>query len=220
MDFDAISLYLSAMWDENSVYPKIEIGFAFKLHMNNIYVEAFNIQSFNPDGNESVILGINCYNPPDLLFQHFAVEEKVKNIEVNWMRNGYIIGTLTSVDNQEIVKMRGKLIRNYEGVIYCETFKLSPFKKGIEKFFALRQKYKDEGNNLKQDLIKLIMNSLYGVQLRRDIDEFYKCKSQHWKETEYYEKVRDYWKLPNGTYIVELEKDDGLDCDNHEVKNT
>ena len=30
MDFDATSLYPSAMWDENSVYPKIESGFAFK----------------------------------------------------------------------------------------------------------------------------------------------------------------------------------------------
>ena len=30
MDFDATSLYPSAMWDDNSVYPKIETGFAFK----------------------------------------------------------------------------------------------------------------------------------------------------------------------------------------------
>ena len=42
MDYDAISLYPSAMWDEKSVYPKIETGFAFKRHMNDIFVEAFN----------------------------------------------------------------------------------------------------------------------------------------------------------------------------------
>ena len=42
VDFDATSLYPSAMWDENSVYPKIETGFAFKPHMNKIYVGAFN----------------------------------------------------------------------------------------------------------------------------------------------------------------------------------
>ena len=40
MDFDATSLYPSAMYDENSVYPKIETGFAFKPHMNDVYVEA------------------------------------------------------------------------------------------------------------------------------------------------------------------------------------
>ena len=33
MDYDATSLYSSAMWDEKSVYPKIENGFAFKPHM-------------------------------------------------------------------------------------------------------------------------------------------------------------------------------------------
>ena len=32
MDFDATSFYPSAMWDQNSVYPKIETGFAFKPH--------------------------------------------------------------------------------------------------------------------------------------------------------------------------------------------
>ena len=33
------------------------------------------------------------------------------------MRNGYIIDTLTSVDIQEIVKIGGKVIGIYEGVI-------------------------------------------------------------------------------------------------------
>ena len=53
MDFDATSLYASAMWDENSVYPKIGNGFDFKLHVNDIYVEAFSKQTFNQDGIES-----------------------------------------------------------------------------------------------------------------------------------------------------------------------
>ena len=105
MDFDATSLYPSAMWDAKSVYPKIEVGFAFKPHMNNVYVEAFNNQTFNQDGDESAILTIKYYNPPNLIYQHLPVKEKVKNIEVNRMRNGYIIDTLTSVDNCEIVKI-------------------------------------------------------------------------------------------------------------------
>ena len=71
MDFDATSLYPSAMCDEKSVYPKIETSFAFKPHMNNVYVEAFNNQTFNQDGDESAILGIKYYNPRDLIFQLF-----------------------------------------------------------------------------------------------------------------------------------------------------
>ena len=56
MDFDATSLYPSAMWVENSVYLKIENGFAFKLYMDDMYVDAFNNQTFNQVGNESAIL--------------------------------------------------------------------------------------------------------------------------------------------------------------------
>ena len=91
MDFDASSLYPSAMWDENSVYPKIETGFPFKPHMNDVYVEAFNNQSFNQDDDESGIITIKYYNPSNLAFQHLPVKEKFKKIEVNRMRNGYII---------------------------------------------------------------------------------------------------------------------------------
>ena len=56
MDFDAKSLYPSDIRDEDSVYPKIESGFAYKPHMNDVYVEAFNIQKFNQDGDESATL--------------------------------------------------------------------------------------------------------------------------------------------------------------------
>ena len=35
------------------------------------------------------------------------------------MRNGYIIGTLTSIDNCEIVKMDGKVIQFYEQSLLC-----------------------------------------------------------------------------------------------------
>ena len=99
------------------------------------------------------------------------VEEKVKKIEINRLRNGYIIDTLTSVDNCETVEMGGKVIENYEGVNYRENFKISPFRKVIEKMFALRQKCKEEKNDLMQELVKLIKNSLKGVQIRRHINK-------------------------------------------------
>ena len=70
-----------------------------------------------------------------------------------------------------------------------------------------------------QGLVKLIMNSLYGVQIRKDINESYHCKSETWMKTEFDENVIDYWKLPNGNYIVKMKKDDGLD-DDCDIKNT
>ena len=219
MYFDATSLYPSAMWDENSVYPKIVTGIAFKPNMSKTYVDAFNNQTLNEDGNESAMSKIKCYNPPDPIFQHLTVKEIVKNIEVNRMRNGYIIVTLTSVDICEIVKRGAKVTEFSEGVIFRENFEISPFRKVIEKFFALRQKHKIERNKLMQGLVKLIMNSLYGVQKGRDINESYKCKYEHWMKTEYYDNVLEYWRLPNGNYIVNFKKDVGLDDDN-DVKNT
>ena len=150
--------------------------------MNEVYVEAFNNQSFNEDGEESAISTIKYYNPPDLKFQHLPNKEKNEKLEVNGMRNGYIIDTLTSVDIQEIVKIAGKVIEIYQGVVYRENFKISQFRKVIENLFALRQKYKDEKNDLMQGLVQLIMNSLYGVQICRDINESYYCKTENLDE--------------------------------------
>ena len=135
------------------------------------------------------------------------------------MRIGYILDTLTSVDIQEIVKIGGKIVEIYEGVIYRDNFKVSPFRKVIEEMFPLRQKYKDEKNDLMQGLVKLIMVSLYGVQIRKDINESYSCKSETWMKTEFDENVLDFWKIPNGNYIVRMKKDDGLD-DDCDIKNT
>ena len=111
------------------------------------------------------------------------------------------------------------MIHLYEGVIYRGNFEISAFEKVIEKLFALRQKYKDESNDLMQNLVKLIMNSFYGVQIRKEIDQFYTCKSEQWVQTEGDENVLDYWKLPNEKYIVKMKNNDGLDGDNN-VKNT
>ena len=63
------------------------------------------------------------------------------------------------------------------------------------------------------------MNSLYGVQIRKDNYESYKCKSPNWMETEDDENVLDYWRLPNVIYIVKMKTDDGLD-DENDVEKT
>ena len=70
-----------------------------------------------------------------------------------------------------------------------------------------------------EKLVKLLMNSLYGENIRKDINEKYSCKSEHWMSTQYDENVLDYWKLLNGEYIVKLKEDDGLDSE-IDIKNT
>ena len=78
LDYDANSIYPSAMLDENSVYPKIESGFVFKPDMNDVYVEAFNNQTFNQGGDESALIRIKYLNPQNPIFNHLPVKEKVK----------------------------------------------------------------------------------------------------------------------------------------------
>ena len=207
-DFDATSLYPSAMWDEKSIYPRIETGYAFTRDMNKFLVHKFNNGNFNQG---SAILKIKYYNPKNLIVQHLPVKEKEGKIEINRMRNGYIVDTLTSVDIQEIVKIGGKIIEIYEGVIYRENFAVSPFRKVIDILFKLRQKYKDEGNEVMQLLVKLLMNSLYGENIRKDIEERFTCKSEMWMQSEYDERVKDYWKISGINYIVKMIDDKGLE---------
>ena len=111
MDFDAISLHHSAMWDIGGVYPKKESSYTFKPHMKDVFVNIFNNKTFNEDGDDSALLKIIYYNPPSLIFQHLPINEKVKIIEVNRLRIGYIIDTLTSIDLREVVKIGGKVIQ-------------------------------------------------------------------------------------------------------------
>ena len=127
------------------------------------------------------------------------------------MRNGHIIDTLTSVDIQEIVKIGGKVKEIYEGVSYRENFKVSPFRNVIDKLFALRQKYKDDNKDVMQLLVNFLMNSLYGENLRKDIEEKFACKSEMWMQTEYDERVKDYWKISGINYIVKMIDDAGLE---------
>ena len=68
--------------------------------------------------------------------------------------------------------------------------------------FALRQKYKDEKNDLMQGLVKLFLNGLFEVEIRRDINDSYKCKSEDWMKTEIDENVLDYGRIPSGFYII------------------
>ena len=62
-----------------------------------------------------------------------------------------------------------------------------------------------------QLLVKFLMNSLYGEQIRKDIEEKFACKSEAWMMTEYNELVKDYWKITGINYIVKKNDDAGFE---------
>ena len=64
------------------------------------------------------------------------------------MRYGSIIDVLISVDIQEIVKIGGKVVEISESFIYRESFKVSPFKKVLDKLF-------DYDKNIKMKIMML-----------------------------------------------------------------
>ena len=176
--------------------------------MNEELVEKINNQTFRQG---SAILKIKYYDPKLLIVQHIPVKEKEKKIEINRMRNGCIIEHLTSVDKQEIVTIRGKVIEIYEGVIYRKNFKVSPFRKVIDKLLGLRQKYKDENKDVMQFLVKLLMNSLYVENIRKDFEEKFAFKSEAWMMSGYDERVKDYWRITGNNFIVKMIDDAGLE---------
>ena len=101
--------------------------------------------------------------------------------------------------------------------MYRENFKVIPIRKGINTLFALKQKYKDENNDVMHLLVKLFMNSSYGGQNRKEFQEKVACKSEIWMMSEFGEKVSDYWRILHGNYIVKMVDDKGLEG---EVKKT
>ena len=63
------------------------------------------------------------------------------------------------------------------------------------------------------------MKSPNGVQIRKDLIESYKCKSEQWMETEYDDNVLDYWKIEKENYQEKFKKDGVLEGD-YDVKKT
>ena len=76
---------------------------------------------------------------------------------------------------------------------------MSSFRKGIDTFFDLGQECKNENIDVMQLSVNLMMNSLYGVQIRKEIEEKFACKPEKWMMSEYDERVNDYWKTSHGS---------------------
>ena len=193
---------------------KIETGYPFTIDMSDEIIENFFSGNFNQD---SAILKLKNYSRPDIIFQHLPFKERVRKIRVSRMRNGYIIDSLISVDITEVIRTGGKLNEIFEEFIQKENFRVNPFKRVIGKLFEYEKYYKEQCDKVMELLVNLSMDSLYGEQIRRDIEEEYVSKSENWMLTEYDERVKDYWCIGTGKYIVKLGQDKGKEDDNDKV---
>ena len=67
------------MWDEKSIYPRIETGYAYTRDMNDELVEKFKYQTITQG---SAILKIKYYNPKNLIIQLLPIKEKEKKMKL------------------------------------------------------------------------------------------------------------------------------------------
>jgi hypothetical protein len=74
-------------------------------------------------------------------------------------------------------------------------------------------KYKKEENDVMQTLVKLMLNSLYGKTIQKDINKEVHIWSEATLREKFDERVVDYSRLPCGKYIVELKEEDGVDVE-------
>ena len=52
--------------------------------------------------------------------------------------------------------------------------------------------------------VDLVVNWLYGELIRKNTENGHCCKSDYWMSSDYDESLKDYWRLPNVKYIVEV----------------
>ena len=70
---------------------KKENGYPFTPDKKNALLDNFNKGNFIQG---SAILKVKYYNSPDIIFQNQLVKERVKEAEVNRIRNAFLIDTL------------------------------------------------------------------------------------------------------------------------------
>ena len=91
--------------------------------------------------NRTAFLTIKYFNPENLIFQHLPKKEKIKNQyknnrleEINRMRNGIIIDTLTGIDIVEIVKCGGIILEIYES-FFCHNLEFNLYTEFVTAMF-------------------------------------------------------------------------------------
>ena len=216
VSYDFNRLYPSAQIDINSTWPKIETAYPFKKYMNDAVCYLFKSGKWN-QLNRTAFLTIKYHKPENLIFQHLPIKEKIKNPyknfrfeEINRMRNGIIIDTLTSVDIVEIVKCGGVILEVFEG-FFCHSLEYNPYTEFVTDMFEKRDMIKSQGKESLQNLAKKIGLSVYGGNIRKDINEEYKCVTENWMRENFDDRVKEWFPLKNGNLIVKLEHDEGVD---------
>ena len=86
--------------------------------------------------------------------------------------------------------------------------------------FEKRDLFKTQGKELLQNLAKKIGLSVYGGNIRKDINEEYKCVTENWMKEKFDDRDKEWFLLKNGNLIVKLEEEGVDDYDKAKSVNT
>ena len=76
---------------------------------------------------------------------------------------------------------------------------------------VIRNEYKKQGKDILQNMCKITSNGTYGGYIRRDISDVLKCVSEHWMNTEYDDRVEEWFHLKNVNYMAKIQDHGGVD---------
>ena len=116
--------------------------------------------------------------------------------EINGMRNGIIKDTLSSLDIVETVKCGGIILEVSEG-FFCHKLKFNPYAEFVTNMFEKRDIFEPQGKNLLQNLAKKIGLSVDGGNIRKDINEEYKCVTETRMREKFDDRVKEWFPLQN-----------------------
>ena len=95
--------------------------------------------------------------------------------------------------------------------LFCHNLEYNPYTEFVTDMFGKRDLFKAQGKDLLQKLAKKIGLSVYGRNIRNDINEVYKYVTENWMREKFDGSVKEWFPLKNGHLIVKLEDDEGVD---------
>ena len=70
--------------------------------------------------------------------------------------------------------------------------------------------FNSQGKYLLQNLAKKIGLSVYGGNIRKDLNEEYKCVTENWMRGNFDDRVKEWFALKSGSLIVKLDNEEAV----------
>ena len=115
------------------------------------------------------------------------------------LRNGILIDIFPSVYIVEIIKCGGIILEFSEG-FFCHVLEYNPHTEFNTDMFEERDIFKSQGKALLQNLAKWIGLPVYGGNIRKDINQEFKCVIETWMRVNFDDRVKEWFPLKTVIY--------------------